>query len=111
MMSTGLLIGCATTFNGNAKLEQLLRGFNAAYNGRRQRVLDGKTPNQVTAERLEAHRNLANSKPQGRAGPEDIAKARLIAETAKEVSQPDIDRAAGGCAGSNHDGDDDKDRI
>ena len=31
-------------------LEQLLRGFNAAYNDRRQRVLDGKTPNQVTAE-------------------------------------------------------------
>ena len=27
------------------QLEQLLRGFNAAYNGRRQRVLDGKTPN------------------------------------------------------------------
>src|SRR3954467_8453464 len=71
------------------QLEQLLRGFNAAYNGRRQRVLDGKTPDQVVAERLKARRKLANPKPQGQAGPEDITKARLIAEAAKEVSQPD----------------------
>jgi transposase InsO family protein len=77
------------TIYSHTKLEQLLRGFNAAYNGRRQRVLDGKTPNQVTAERLKARRKLANPKPQGRAGPEDIAKARLIAEAAREVSQPD----------------------
>ena len=33
-------------------LEQLLRGFNTAYNTRRQRVLDTKTPNQIVAERL-----------------------------------------------------------
>jgi hypothetical protein len=52
-------------------------------------VLDGKTPDQVVAERLKARRTLANAKPHGRAGPEDIAKARLIAEAAKEVSQPD----------------------
>src|SRR4028118_2162845 len=78
------------TIYSHTQLEQLLRGFNAAYNGRRQRVLDGKTPNQVTAERLKARRKLANPKPQGRAGPEDIAKARLIAEAAREVSQPDI---------------------
>ena len=77
------------TIYSHTQLEQLLRGFNAAYNGRRQRVLDGKTPNQVTAERLKARRKLANPKPQGQAGPEDITKARLIAEAAKEVSQPD----------------------
>jgi len=77
------------TIHSHTQLEQLLRGFNAAYNGRRQRVLDGKTPNQVTAERLKARRKLANPKPQGQAGPEDITKARLIAEAAKEVSQPD----------------------
>jgi transposase InsO family protein len=71
------------------QLEQLLHGFNAAYNSRRQRVLEGKTPNQVVAERLEERRELANPKPQGRAGPDDIAKARLIVEAAKEVSQPD----------------------
>jgi transposase InsO family protein len=77
------------TIYSHRNLEQLLRGFNAAYNGRRQRVLDGKTPDQVVAERLRKHRTLANAKPQGRAGPEDIAKARLIAEAAKEVSRPD----------------------
>ena len=71
------------------QLERLLRGFNAAYNARRQRVLDGRTPDQVVAERLKARRKLARAKPEGRAGPEDIAKARLIAEAAKEVSQPD----------------------
>jgi transposase InsO family protein len=27
-------------------LEQLLRGFTATYNSRRQRILDGKTPEQ-----------------------------------------------------------------
>ena len=31
---------------------------------------------------------LAKDKPAGQAGPCDITKARLIAETAKEVSQP-----------------------
>ncbi len=71
------------------QLEGLLRGFNAAYNARRQRVLDGRTPDQVVVERLKARRKLARGKPEGRAGPDDIAKARLIAESAKEVSQPD----------------------
>jgi transposase InsO family protein len=69
-------------------LEQLLRGFNAAYNARRQRVLDGKTPNQVVAERLKDCRQFSPAKTHGRAGPDDIVKARLIAESAKEVSQP-----------------------
>jgi transposase InsO family protein len=94
--------GLAERFNGrvgsevlgvtiwsHAQLEQLLRGFNAAYNARRQRVLDGRTPDEVVAERLKARRKLANAMPHGRAGPDDIAKARLIAEAAKEVSRPD----------------------
>ena len=81
------VLGITTPFHQD--LEQLLRGFNAAYNARRQRVLDGKTPDQVVAERLKARRKLARAKPEGRAGPEDIAKARLIADAAKEVSQPD----------------------
>ena len=33
------------TVYSHRDLKQLLRGFNAAYNARRQRVLDGKTPN------------------------------------------------------------------
>jgi len=77
------------------QLEQLLRGFNAAYNNaRRQRVLEAKTPDQVVAERLTAKPALAKDKPAGRAGPCDITKARLIAESAKEVSQPDTAAAA-----------------
>jgi transposase InsO family protein len=77
-----------STLCSHRDLEQLLRGFNAAYNARRQRVLGGKTPDQVV-ERLQVKRKLAHAKPHGQAGPDDIAKARLIAEAAKEVSQPD----------------------
>ena len=81
--------GGLTTGHSHRQLERLLRGFNAAYNARRQRVLDGKTPDQVVAERLKAKPELANAKPHGRAGPCDTTKARLIAQAAKEVSQPD----------------------
>ncbi len=77
------------TIYSHRDLEQLLLGFNAAYNDRRQRVLNGRTPNQVVAKRLKARRRLARSKPEGRPGPNDITGARLIAEAAKEVSQPD----------------------
>src|SRR5438309_8640952 len=77
------------TIYSHQNLEQLLYGFNAAYNARPQRVLDSKTPDQVVAERLKAKRQLASSKTQGRAGPDDIIKARLLLEAAKEVSQPD----------------------
>ena len=83
----------------HAQLEQLLRGFNAAYNARRQRVLDGETPDRVVAERLRARRRLAKSKPEGGVGPSRaernrarqaaIAGARLVAEAAKDVSPPD----------------------
>ena len=52
-------------------------------------MLDGKTPDQVTAERLADRPELASPKPHGRAGPCDTTKARLIADAAKEVSQPD----------------------
>jgi transposase InsO family protein len=77
------------TIYSHRDLEQLLRGFNAAYNARRQRVLDGKTPDEVVAERLKTKRKLASAKPCDRAGPNDVVKARLIVESAKEVSQPD----------------------
>ena len=61
----------------------------AAYNARRQRMLDGRTPDQVAAERIKAKSELARLDPHGRAGPCDTTKARLIADRAKEVSQPD----------------------
>src|SRR4051812_24760177 len=79
----------AITIYSHDQLEQLLHGFNAAYNARRQRVLEGQTSDQVVAERLTAKPALANAKPSGRPGPCDIIKARLIAESVKEVSQPD----------------------
>ena len=77
------------TVHSHAQLERLLRGFNAAYNARRQRVLGGKTPDQVVAERLKARRKLASPKPHGRAGPAEIAVAQRIVEAAKDVSPPD----------------------
>jgi hypothetical protein len=79
----------AITIYSHDQLEQLLRGFNAAYNARRQRVLEAQTPDQVVAERLTAKPALAKDTPSGRASPCDITKARLIADRAKEVSQPD----------------------
>ena len=77
------------TIHSHRDLEQLLRGFNAAYAARRQRVLQGRTPNRAVAERLAARRKLRGIKPAGQAGPQDIAKARIIAENAKDVSEPD----------------------
>jgi len=76
-------------------LEQLPRGFNTAYNARRQRVPDGRTPNQLVAEPLKAKPELANPASHGRAGPCHATKARLIADAAKEVPQPDTWRVAG----------------
>ena len=77
------------TIYSHRNLEQLLRGFNAAYNARRQRVLSGRTPNQVVAERLAARRRRRNARPAGQASPADIARAQVIVENAKNVSQPD----------------------
>ena len=74
------------TIYSHQKLEQLLRGFNAAYNARRQRVLEGKTPDQVVVERIKARRKLTRGEPEGRAGPADIARACDIVEAAKDVS-------------------------
>ena len=51
-------------------------------------MLQATTPDQVVAERLNVKPVLAKDKPAGRTGPCDITKARLIADRAKEVSQP-----------------------
>jgi hypothetical protein len=55
-------------------------------------VLDGKASNQVIKERLRARRTLSRPEldlPEGRAGPDDIAGARLVVGNAQKVSQPD----------------------
>jgi transposase InsO family protein len=69
-------------------LETVLRGFNAAYNGRRQRVLNGLSPEMVLRQRLEADPSLANPgyKP---LEPGLIKRALHIVANANEVSQPD----------------------
>ena len=82
-------------------LETLAREFNvtvARLSEWRDRALAGAEAAMKARERdareeenlrLKARRRLANAKPHGRAGPEDITRARLIAEAAREVSQPD----------------------
>lgn len=81
------------TLYSHANLEIVLRGFNAAYNGRRQRVLNGLSPEMVLRERLKAKPELANStyKPPS---PSLIKQALRIVEDAKEVSHPDRRRAS-----------------
>ena len=69
-------------------LETLLTGFNVAYNGRRQRVLKGRSPDIVLRERLKAKPELAKpaAKPPD---PDALPKALKVAARAKEVSHPD----------------------
>ncbi|MCJ2122493.1 IS481 family transposase [Methylobacterium sp. J-077] len=72
----------------HADLEIVLRGFNAAYNRRRQRVLEGLSPEMVLRQRLEADPALAN--PTYRPSSPSLIKCALrIVADAKEVSHPD----------------------
>jgi transposase InsO family protein len=94
--------GMAERFNGRVQrevlgitvahhrdLERLLMGFNAAYNARRQRVLDGRSPEQVVRERLEHAVSLTNPAYQPLPDPCVLPKAMLAIDRAKDVSQPD----------------------
>jgi len=76
------------TLYSHADLEDVLRGFNAAYNGCQQRVLNALSPEMVLRQRLEADPALANPtyKPPSRSL---IKRALRIVEDAKEVSHPD----------------------
>ena len=76
------------TIYSHQDLEVLLRGFNAAYNGRRQRVLEGLSPDMVLRNRLKANPALANSAFK-RPDPNVLRKAMHVIAHAKEVSQPD----------------------
>ena len=73
-------------------LECLLKGYNLAYNARRQRVLDGRSSDEVVSERLTARPELTN--PTYRPpDPCSLTKTKIAAQlkvfSAKEVSQPD----------------------
>jgi len=76
------------TIYSHRDLETLLKGFNRAYNTRRQRVLKGASPEQVVQRRLAAEPKLANR----RFKPPDsdaLPPALQVVARAKEVSHPD----------------------
>jgi transposase InsO family protein len=76
------------TISSHRDLETLLRGFNQAYNRRRQRVLKGASPEQVVRSRLAAAPALANRryKPPH---PDALHQALTVVAAAKDVSHPD----------------------
>jgi transposase InsO family protein len=76
------------TLYSHRDLETLLRGFNQAYNRRRQRVLKGASPEQVVRRRLAAVPALANPryKPPD---PGALPQALTVVAAAKDVSHPD----------------------
>jgi transposase InsO family protein len=93
--------GMAERFNGRVQrevlgitvanhqdLERLLAAFSSAYNARRQRVLGGRSPEQVVRERLRKDTSLANPAQRPPPDPGVMPKAVLVVERAKDVSQP-----------------------
>jgi transposase InsO family protein len=77
------------TIHSHADLEILLRGFNRAYNARRQRVLSGVSPDEAVRRRMQANPQLASERYEPPSDPCILAKALLIVQSAKEVSRPD----------------------
>lgn len=77
------------TIDSHPDLEGLLRGFNQAYNARRQRRLGGLSPDEAVRQRLSAEPTLASKLYEPPADPCVLPKALLIVDAAKEVSQPD----------------------
>jgi transposase InsO family protein len=76
------------TIHSHRDLEILLRGFNRAYNARRQRVLGGLSPDEAVRRRLEAHPRLASKCHEPPSDPCVLPKALMIVEAAKDVSRP-----------------------
>ena len=77
------------TVASHRDLERLLAGFSRAYNARRQRVLGGRSPEEVVRERLARDAGLANPGYRPPPDPCVLPKAMLVIERAKDVSQPD----------------------
>src|SRR3954451_23355135 len=71
-------------------LVTLLRGFNQAYNARRQRVLQGRSPEMVVHERLGALPARANPSHDPPFDPCSLPKALQVITRAKDVSHPDM---------------------
>ena len=85
------------TVAGHRDLEGLLEGFDQAYNARRQRVLDGRSPEEVVRERSAQDRGLASPGYRPPSDPCALPRAMLVIERAKDVSQPDRRRGRAGC--------------
>src|SRR4051795_8441499 len=77
------------TVASHRDLERLLAGFGQAYNARRQRVLDGRSPEEVVRERLTRDQGLANPGYRPPFDPCALPRATLVVARAKDVSQPD----------------------
>ncbi len=77
------------TVAGHRDLERLLEGFCRAYDARRQRVLGGRSPEEVVRERLEHDAGLTNPDDRPPPDPCVLPKAMLVIERAEDVSQPD----------------------
>src|SRR3954449_9508223 len=77
------------TVSSHRDLDTLLRGFNQAYNGRRQRVLKGRSPERVVSERLGALPARANPSHDPPFDPCSLPKALQVITRAKDVSHPD----------------------
>jgi transposase InsO family protein/transposase-like protein len=75
--------------SSHRELEHLLAGFQMAYNGRPQRVLNGRSPNQAVRERLAADPALANPGHRSTADPKTRERAMKVIESANELSDPD----------------------
>jgi transposase InsO family protein len=76
------------TIYSHRDLETVLAGFNVAYNARRQRVLQGRSPDAVLCERLAAKPELANSLARP-PDPGALPRALQVIANAKDVSHPD----------------------
>ena len=90
------------TVASHRDLERLLAGFNQAYTARRQRVLDGRSPDEVVRERLAQDRSLANPGHRPPFDPCALPKATLVIGRAKDVSQPDTYPTFGHQTASRH---------
>jgi transposase InsO family protein len=76
------------TLYSHADLETVLAGFSLAYNARRQRVLNGRSPDAVLRERLAVQPDLINSQARP-PDPSALSKALHVVTDAKDVSHPD----------------------
>ena len=77
------------TIASHGDLDTLLRGFNQAYNARRQRVLKGRSPERVVHERLRAAPTRVNRHHDPPFDPCSLPKALQVLTRAKDVSYPD----------------------